>query len=274
MSTDIKTMQLYPRAARIYDDLRAIGLDKTAALPIDILNRFDQLHYHGIEALDAAINACKITSGAKVLEVGSGWGGCARYIANTSGAHVTAVELQDDYDTVARDLTQRAGLQNAVQHVNADFLALPLEPASFDHAVSWLALFHIPQRATYLDKLHAALRPKGTFFAEDLDLRQSPAPEDLGDFEQHLFPNSLVGEKIYRQGLADAGFDLLDLTDMTEDWTAFTAARLKEFHNNHAAYSAVHGVQGYETIEVFYSKMAGYFADDLVGGVRFLARRS
>src|SRR5210317_2159009 len=103
---DIKSMQLYPRAERILDDLSNLGFSAQEPVPVDVLNRFDQLHYHGTAALDAAISACGIEPGQRILEVGSGWGGCARYIAQSSGAHVTAVEIQEDYHQVGRSLTQ------------------------------------------------------------------------------------------------------------------------------------------------------------------------
>ena len=84
MPHDIKSMQLYPRATRVLADLAHIGYAGQTPVPVAVLNRFDQLHYHGTEALDAAIDACGLTAADKVLEVGSGWGGCARYIAQSS----------------------------------------------------------------------------------------------------------------------------------------------------------------------------------------------
>ena len=152
MTDAIKSMQLYPRAERLLDDLAAIGITREKPIDVETLNRFDQLHYHGTEALDVAIDQTGMTSGDQVLEIGSGWGGCARYLAHRSGAHVTAVELQEDYNRIAQDLTNRTGLAEGVTHLNADFLEVPLPPHSFDHAVSWLALFHIPDRARYLGK--------------------------------------------------------------------------------------------------------------------------
>lgn len=256
------------------DELAALGYGAGEPVPVDVLNRYDQLHYHGTEALDAAIAALGIAAGDKVLEVGSGWGGCARYIAATSGAAMTAVELQEDYHGVARDLTARAGLAPKVTHVQADFLGWDVPEAGFDHVVSWLALFHIPNRAAYLGRISSALRPGGGLAAEDLYLISPPAPEEAEDFRRHLFPNSLVPLAEYRTTMADAGLRIDALDDMTADWTEFTAERLAAFRANRAAYEAVHGAQGYEVIETFYDKMAGYFARGLVGGLRLRATRA
>lgn len=271
-ATDIKSMQLYPRPERILDDLAHLGFAGDVPVPVEVLNRFDQLHYHGTEALDVAIEACGIQAGQSVVEVGSGWGGCARYIAGTTGAQITAVELQDDYHAVGAGLTQRAGLADHVTHINADFLKWSAPAGHFDHVVSWLALFHIPDRMGYLSRIAAALKPGGRLFAEDLYFIAPPPPDEADDFQRHLFPNSLVLLGEYSTTLEQAGLRVEHLTDMTEDWTAFTADRLVAFRANRAAYEAVHGADGYAVIETFYSKMAGYFARGLVGGLRVCAK--
>ncbi|MDG1430389.1 MAG: methyltransferase domain-containing protein [Paracoccaceae bacterium] len=273
MNNDIKSMQLYPRPERIFSDLEALGYGPEVPLPVDVLARFDQLHYHGIDALNVAISACKIEAQDRILEVGSGWGGCARHIAHATGATITAVELQADYDRVARDLTARTDLNGRVEHVNADFLELDIEPGTFDHAVSWLALFHIPRRSEYLEKLHRSLTPNGTLFVEDLYMIKEPDDDELEDIKQHLFPNSLVGEKDYFSSLEMAGFDVSIVDDMTVDWTEFTSDRLKSFRDSRKLYISIHGIQGYDIIETFYSKMASYFARGLVGGLRIAATR-
>ena len=272
-NNDIKTMQLYQRPTRILADLRAQGLGVGAPLTVEALSRFDQLHYHGTDALDVAISECGIHGGESVLEVGSGWGGCARYIANKTGTRVTAVELQSDYDQIARDLTARVTLKGCVEHVNADFLDLDLPEKEFDHAASWLALFHIPHREAYLGKLHHTLKPGGFLFVEDLYLIQQPDPDEADDFQQHLRPGSLIDREAYFAALKHAGFDVVHLADMTADWTDFTVTRLQAFRDARSDYEAVHGREGYATIEIFYTKMAGYFARGLVGGVRFAAVR-
>ncbi|MEL7279726.1 MAG: class I SAM-dependent methyltransferase [Pseudomonadota bacterium] len=271
MSGEIKSMQLYPRAERIYAELDALGYGPHAAVPVDVLNQFDQLHYHGTDALDAAIAACAMCKHHAVLEVGSGWGGCARYLAQASGAKLTAVELQTDYHSVAKDLTARASLSDRVDHVNADFLDVPLGEASFDHAVSWLALFHIPDRPRYQAKIFGALKLGGMLFAEDLYLIEEP--DDKEDFARHLFPNSLVSKADYEHSLRETGFDDVVLTDMSQDWEAFTAQRLTAFRASRAAYTGKHGEDGYAALLTFYEKMHGYFADGVVGGVRLAARK-
>jgi protein-L-isoaspartate O-methyltransferase len=112
----MKAMKLYDRVERIHNELALIDLDGAAPLTVEQLTPFDQYHYFGTEAVDEAIVALGLSAGMRVLDVGSGIGGPARYIAARSSAHVTALELQPDLDTLAADLTKRCGLADLVEH--------------------------------------------------------------------------------------------------------------------------------------------------------------
>ena len=73
--------------------------------------------------------------------------------------------------------------------------------------------------------------------------------------------------------MKDAGFIVSQMHDMTADWAGFTADRLQAFHANRSAYVDVHGAEGFAVIDTFYTKMAGYFARGLTGGLRCLATK-
>ena len=148
---DIKSMKLYNFIDRVYNELKEIGKEIEGDLSINELSSFDQLHYHGTESIDFAIEKLNISSNSKVLEIGSGIGGPARYIAKKTGAKVTALELQEDHHLVGIDLTKRCGLENNVEHLCGDFLDLKLPNDQYDTVVSWLALYHIPERDKLLE---------------------------------------------------------------------------------------------------------------------------
>ena len=70
-------------------------------MTVEQLTPFDNYHYFGTEAVDEAIDVLGLKPGMRVLDIGSGIGGPARYIAERSGAQVTALELQPDLDALA-----------------------------------------------------------------------------------------------------------------------------------------------------------------------------
>ena len=129
---NIKSMNLYNNVDRIFNELREIGKSESDNLSVEDLTKFDQFHYHGTDAIDLAIRILGINNNSKILDVGSGIGGPARYIANKTGAEVTAIELQSDQNNLASDLTNRCGLTDKVNHVCGDILDYDFKDQKFD----------------------------------------------------------------------------------------------------------------------------------------------
>ena len=152
LNNNIKSMKLYNFIDRVYNELKELGKETKGELSVNELSSFDQLHYHGTEAIDFAIEKFKIEHNFKVLEIGSGLGGPARYLAKKTGARVTAVELQQDHNDAAVYLTKRCCLDSNVEHICGDFLNLEFPKNHFNIVVSWLALYHIPNRKKLLQK--------------------------------------------------------------------------------------------------------------------------
>jgi cyclopropane fatty-acyl-phospholipid synthase-like methyltransferase len=150
----------------IHNELAALGIDNEQGLRVDQLTPFDQYHYFGTEAVDEALDVLQLAPGARVLDVGSGMGGPARYIAASTRAHVTALELQPDLYEVARNLTARCGLSSRVAHVCGDIVAGEIDK-DYDAIVSFLGFLHISDKAKLLSACRAALRPLGVMYVED-----------------------------------------------------------------------------------------------------------
>lgn len=269
----IKNMKLYSSLDRVDRGLAALGYGPEASLPIDTLVKLDQLHYHGTDAVDLAIEAARINQDSRVLDIGSGYGGPARWIAHRTGACVDAVELQPDLNAFAANLTRRVGLNDHVSHVEGDILSAPLEAEHYNAAVSFLALYHIPAREPLFPRVSASLKPGGYLYVEDLYLVGEPSEVEQADLDGMMQANTLPYRDTYIQELTQAGFEDVAFHDMTEDWAAFTAERLASFRAQRGTYEDVHGVEVYEALDHFYRVIAGLLAGGNLGGVRLTARK-
>ena len=67
---------------------------------LEEMSDIDQLHYNGIEAVNEAILKTKIKENNIVLDIGSGIGGPARYLANKTNSKIYAVELQKSLNDI------------------------------------------------------------------------------------------------------------------------------------------------------------------------------
>jgi cyclopropane fatty-acyl-phospholipid synthase-like methyltransferase len=268
----IESIPLYTHLDRINSGLAALGIGPADPIRPDQLFSLDQWHYHGTEAIRAAAEQLGLGPTSRVLEIGSGLGGPARYLAHATGCHVTALELQPKVHTLAADLTRRCGLDGRVLHVCGNALSHPIPDAAFDAVVSWLAVLHIPDRPRLYTRLARALRPGGACYVEDLCMRAPFAPQDLRDLHDIVFGVSVTNIQAHVDDLRAAGFVDAIATDQTADWAPYTIARLAAWQAGHADYARVHGEGAYAAQEKFYAAIARLFESGSLGGVRLIAR--
>ena len=273
-NSNIKSMKLYNNVDRIYNELKELGKSTSEPLLVEELTNFDQLHYCGTEAVDFSINKMGIDSNMTILEIGSGIGGPARYIAKKTGATVIALELQQDQNEIALDLTERCGLSTKVKHVCGDFLSYDWKRKKFDAIVSWLALYHIFEHKSLLQKCFDSLMSGGFFYAEDLFSRKPFNEKELSELLNEIYANYLPNIQTYRSDIEKAGFNLISCQDMTEEWAIFTRNRYLTYNKQKDRNLRVHGKTIYNDINSFYSFIDRYFTQNKLGGVRVIAQKN
>lgn len=268
----ICSVPLYTHLTRIERGLAALGIGPADPIQPEQLFPQDQWHYHGIDAIRTAAEQLGLGPASRVLEIGSGVGGPARYLAYATGCHVTALELQPELHAIAADLTQRCGLSERITHLCGDALSYPIPDRAFDAVVSWLAILHIPDRLHLFRRLARALRPGGKCYVEDLCMRAPFAPQDLHALRNAVFGTTVTSIEAYTGDLRAAGFIDITATDMTGDWAPYACARLAMWRENRAGYAGVHGEAAYAAQESFYAVIAHLYESGSLGGVRLIAR--
>lgn len=272
LATDIKSMKLYSHIERVDNELAELGKSDDASLTVAELREYDQLHYHGTDAVDSAIQMTGIDSYTRVLEIGSGLGGPARHIAFTTGAQISALELQANQDQIASALTERCGLSTNLTHLCGDVLTYDWQQQQFDVIVSWLAMYHIPDRDRLLALCRDLLPSGGIFYTEDLFSRQLFSEQERSELASELYANHLPDFTTYQAEFERAGFILERVEDMSDDWTNFTSERLTDYRACRERHIRVHGEPTYLAMQAFYELVNRYFYSGKLGGIRLLAR--
>jgi SAM-dependent methyltransferase len=196
-----------PAVARFYDTLRSGNLS-TAALVHGDADIGQECLLTPAEILDFACRA-GITAVTFVLDIGSGTGGPACYLAQQLGCRILGVDLSAVGHAQALARAQEAALSHLVQFQCGDIAALPLPEATFDVILGLDAWCHIPQRARLLQRCATLLRPQGRIAFYDHVVCQ-PLPAEA---YQHFcalwrFPG-LETPQSYRAALQGAGFRIL-----------------------------------------------------------------
>ena len=73
-----------------------------------------------------------VDANTRILDLGAGYGGSARYLAERFGFQVTCLNLSETQNAHNRKLTEEAGLNDLVDVVQGDFENIPETDDSYD----------------------------------------------------------------------------------------------------------------------------------------------
>src|SRR5690242_17469399 len=123
MVTDQAVISGHYSRGKLLEKLRALlqedGVDPDRPT-IAALAPYDHFHGRGIEATEEMANALAVSPSDHVLDIGSGIGGPARYIADRFGCRVTGIDLTAEFCETARVLTRAVGLAGRVAFERGD----------------------------------------------------------------------------------------------------------------------------------------------------------
>jgi ubiquinone/menaquinone biosynthesis C-methylase UbiE len=189
----------------ILDALAAAGQDPDRLNAVD-LAPVDEFHLGWLPMTVELGRALGLADGMRLLDLGSGIGGPARYFAQAHGCRVTGIDLTEDYVRIAETLTERCGLVDRVTFRQASALELPFEPASFDAATLMHVGMNIADKAALFAQARRVLRPGGLLAVYEVmrtadgEIRY-PTPWAASAETSFVEPPSA-----YRRLLATAGF--------------------------------------------------------------------
>jgi SAM-dependent methyltransferase len=194
--------------AAIVGALRKSGKDPERLHPDDLAPA-DEFHIGGRPATVEFAHGLDLKPGLRLLDIGSGIGGLARYFAHSHGCRVTGIDLTDEYVRVARALAARTGLAGNTTFLQGSALDLPFKAGSFDAATMLHVGMNIEDKATLFAQVKRVLAPGGLFGIYDIMRLGAgeltyPVPWAPG-----AATSFLVGADGYRRLLRDAGFEVL-----------------------------------------------------------------
>src|SRR5579862_4685898 len=164
---------------RLKAALAVLGPEDRRLTPQE-LSGLDQFHTRGLAATAELAELTGIGAAMSVLDVGSGVGGPARFLAATCGCRVTGIDLSEPFVEAARYLTGRTGQSEQVSFLTGDALNLPFHDGHFDVALLQHVAMNVSDRAALYREIRRVLKPGGKFATFDVVLNsgdpQYPLP--------------------------------------------------------------------------------------------------
>jgi sarcosine/dimethylglycine N-methyltransferase len=258
--------------AQILHALEAKGV-ALASLTEEILKDHDQDHFGGVEANDILASKAGVAQQHHVLDVCSGMGGPARYLAARIGCRVTGLDLTESRFRSAIRLTELVKLQHLVDFRLGNALAMPFQDASFDIVIGQEAWCHVPEKPKLISECARVVRPGGVIAFTDILRRELLTPAEMGRLERDMTFPTLETLDGYRELLIRNGCTVVQRDDLSEHWARILVQRLAMYRSLEQDTVRKFGAEHFRKWDDTYAFFVGLFSAGKLGGGRFIARR-
>jgi ubiquinone/menaquinone biosynthesis C-methylase UbiE len=259
-------------ARQILDAVAARGI-ASDAITEEVLQQHDQDHYGGTAATDRLIAEAAVRAEDVVLDVCSGMGGPARYLAWKTGCDVTGLDVTASRVGGATELTRAAGLSGSVRFVHGDALAVPFEDASFTLAIAQESFAHIPDKRRLLAECARVLRPAGRLVFSDILQRGNLSAEDQRRLFEGMTFSEIATVDDYAEQLRSCGMEVVRQVDLSAEWTRILVERLAMYRSLESQTVARLGREHFERYDRAYEHFVGLYRSGVLAGALIHARK-
>jgi sarcosine/dimethylglycine N-methyltransferase len=250
---------------QILDAVAARGIAPDAITEA-VLQQHDQDHYGGTAATDRLIAEAAVRAQDVVLDVCSGMGGPARYLAWKTGCEVTGLDLTASRVEGATELTRLARLSGSVRFVHGNALDMPFEDASFTLAIAQESFAHIPDKPRLLGECARVLQPGGRLVFSDILHRGNLSVDDAQRLSDGMTFSEIETLDGYAQQLRSRGMKVVRLLDLTEEWTRILVDRHAMYRSLQSDTVARLGREHFERYDSAYEHFVGLYQSGVLAG--------
>ena len=200
---------------RIVSALADAGFD-TNDLEPDVFAGADEFHIGGRKGSEFVAKALDIESGQQLLDIGSGIGGPARFIANTLDVIVEGIDLTPEFVEAAVEITEMVGMTEQVSFQVGSATSIPFDDDTFDASTMLHVGMNIPDKGLLFSEMARVTKPDGSIVVYDV---MRTGEDDLvfpmpwSSSSEYSFVDTVDA---YVKAAENAGLELLTVDDHAE----------------------------------------------------------
>ena len=173
-----------------------------------------------------------ITTSTRILDLGAGYGGAARYLAKTFGCKVICLNLSEVENDRNRQMTKEAGLEHLVDVVAGSFEETPLGDHSVDIVWSQDAFLHSGNRSKVVEEIVRVLVQKdGKVIFTDPMAAEGADTARLEPILQRIHLDSLGSLSFYQKEFRKHGYQDQGFEDHTDQLVEHYSRVLQELNS-------------------------------------------
>lgn len=182
----------------------------------------DSLEQAQINKMERLCQQLKLTANDSVIEIGTGWGAMAIYMAETYGCHVTTTTISEQQYQYAKQAIEEKGLTDRITLLKKDYRLLEGE---FDKLVSIEMIEAVGKQflTSYIQKCQSLLKPGGLMAIQAItiaDQRYDYYSNNVDFIQKYIFPGGFLPSITALTQATTKHSDLVlrDLFDIGQDY--------------------------------------------------------
>ncbi len=203
--------------------------------------------------LDLVCRKLGLRPGMRVLDIGCGWGGAARFAAERYEVEVLGITVSAEQVSLARELCRGLPVEIRLQ----DYRDVE---GSFDRVFSLGMFEHVGCRnyATFMRIVRGCLKPDGLFLLHTIGSNRSVTRANAWT-ERYIFPNSMLPSAKQIGSAIEGMFVLEDWHSFGPDYDTTLMCWFRNFDEHWDALRADYGERFYRMWKYFLLSSAGSF---------------
>jgi cyclopropane-fatty-acyl-phospholipid synthase len=203
--------------------------------------------------LDLICQKMALAPGEKILELGCGWGGFARYAAEHYGAEVTAYNISTEQVEWARSKCRELPVEIRLQDYRE-------ATGTFDKVAAIGLCEHVGYKnyRSFLELAHSCLKPGGIFLLHTIGRNRSVHHLDAW-MDRYIFPGGMLPSASQLGEAMDGLFVLEDWHSFGTDYDRTLMAWHANFENSWPRFSEEYGERFHRMWRYYLLSCAGAF---------------
>ena len=214
-----------------------------------------------------------LSANAHVLEIASGSGRPAIYLARRFGCRITGVDINQDGIASARQAAQDAGVAGVdFQWADAD-QRLPFDDNTFDAVLCADSMNHFRDRLEYFKEWHRVLKPGRRMFFTDPVVITGPVTNEELAARSNIGFFLFVPLEVTKRFLIEAGFTLIHCEDVTANIELTSGRWYDAREKRRAALIEIEGQERFEGLQRFLSTVHTLTSERRLSRYLFVAEK-
>jgi len=156
-----------------------------------------------------------VSKDSRILDIGAGYGGSARFLTKHFGCPVTCLNLSEVQNERNREMNREQGLADSIDVHDGNFEALPFEDDSFDVVWCQDSILHSGERFKVFQEVDRVLKSGGLFIFTDIMQKEPADPERLQPVYDRIHLPSLGSLQAYDQYAEKLKWERVDFEDLS-----------------------------------------------------------